>query len=436
LSRARAYLGIEEKFQMQSAIVIGMPWLRGGTLRVMQMQLKHLHDLEYRTVFAAVPSSYSGGFDKEFWQEFLANGHELGADEIEVSGFDDLNPLRKLGETARAWKNRYNAMHWALAPAHFAKPSPRLETILATGDVRILLANHVYAMPYAVKLQRILRRNGKNVPLVVVTHDVQSHILMDRKASAPWSFGPEKEALLVSTELEWLSQSDALVHVSNDDFVFFSRHLPQHRHHLMLPALPAMDLRPLQQNGAPKRDLLYVGVDHFGNVESLKWYFEYVVPHFKEQPPSLTLIGQICDAKQAFLPRGSNLPWLNLMHDVDDLRPYYANSKAALGVTTRGRGISIKTIEAFSAGLPIAGTELAFRGIPKQELQRFGIRSEVESQRFAELIIDILKDEKLEIAARASRGIYKRLFTPAHSFTSFVEVLKALGLSTNDHKNQ
>lgn len=413
---------------MQSAIVVGLPWLRSGSSRVMEMQLGHLRGFGYRTVFAAVSSSYTGGFNADSWRDFHRISPELGADEIVISGFEELGPLRKFTETARAWKKGHNAMHWALAPAHFTEPAPRLEAILAADNVHLILANHVYTMPFAVKLQRALAQRGKRVPFLVVTQDVQSHILLDKKASAPWSLGMQSEEKLLSTEIGWLAQSDALIHISHDDLVFFRRHMPEHRHHLMLPALPAMDLEPFRGRSAPKRDLLYVGVDHFGNVESLKWYFDKVLPHFRGQPPRLTLVGQICRARHAFMPRNLQAPWLEFVDDVGDIRPYYASARAALGATTQGRGISIKTIEAFAAGLPVAGTALAFRGIPREELLRAGIKSEIESHRFADLVSSLLNGGEWESAARASREIYQRLFTPARSAATLAEILESFRL--------
>jgi len=413
---------------MQSAIVVGLPWLRSGTSRVMQMQLSHLRSFGYKTVFAAVPSSYTSGFNADSWCDFHRMSSELGADEIVISGFEELGRIRQFTEATKAWAKRYNAMHWALAPAHFAVPAPRIEAILAANNVCLILANHAYTMPFAVKLQRTLAQQGKKVPLLVVTHDVQSHILLDRKASAPWPVGIQSEEKLLNTEIGWLGKSNALIHVSHNDLVFFKERLPEHQHHLMLPALPAMDLAPFRRQGAPKRDLLYVGVDHFGNVESVKWYFNEVVPYFRGQPPKLTFVGQICRAKHVFIPQHLPTPWLEFVDDVDDIRPYYASARAALGAATNGRGISIKTIEAFAAGLPVIGTPLAFRGIPTEELSRAGIRSEVESHCFADLVKSLLNGGEWESGARASREIYQRLFTPARSAATFAEILKSVGL--------
>jgi polysaccharide biosynthesis protein PslH len=394
----------------------------------MQMQLNHLQGLGYRTVFAAIPGSYTAGFDPNSWIDFHRNSFELAADEITISGFKELGPLRQFEERAKAWLNGYNAMHWALAPAHFTEPSPRLATILAEDDIRLILANHVYTMPFAVKLQRALRLRGRNVPLLVVTQDVQSHVLLDRNATAPWSRGMQSEDELIGTEIGWLAQADALIHLSHDDLIFFTQHLPEQRHHLMLPALPVMDPGPFRGKLSPKRELLYVGGDHFGNVQSLKWYFEKVVPLLGNAPPKVTLVGQICKEKEAFVPRELSTPWLELVDDADDLRPYYASSKAALGATTTGRGISVKTIEAFSAGLPVAGTELAFRGIPAAELSRFGIRGESDSQRYADLVKALIKGTEWNKAARASRKIYQELFTPERSAATLTGILNSLQL--------
>ena len=142
----------------------------------------------------------------------------------------------------------------------------------------------------------------------------------------------------------------------------------------------------------------------------------------------LTLVGQICKAKDAFVPQNLPAPWLELVDDAADLRPYYASAKVALGAATRGRGISIKTIEAFSAGLPVAGTELAFRGIPTAELSRLGIRSESDAHGFADLVNSLLTGGEWKSAARASREIYQRLFTPARSAATFAGILQAFRL--------
>ena len=89
---------------MQSAIEVGLPWLRSGTGRVMQTQLSHLRGFGYRTIFAAVSSSYSGGFNTDSCRDFHRTSAELGADEIVISGFEELNPLRKFSEATRAWE--------------------------------------------------------------------------------------------------------------------------------------------------------------------------------------------------------------------------------------------------------------------------------------------------------------------------------------------
>ncbi len=409
-----------------SAIVVGLPWLKSGTTRVMEMQISHLKSLGFKTTFVAVPNGYDSGSDIAAWNKFIDNSSELGADHVVVAPFQELTFFGKLQGAAVALAKGYNAMHWAVAPAHLTKVPEELVSILVTEDVSVLLVNHVYTMPFATKLRAILASRGKTIPILVVTHDVQTHILRDKNSVAPWSFKIESEDRLVKTEIEWLAQADQLIHVSDSDFAFFKLRLPTHQHHLLLPAVPQMELASFREMELPRRDLLYVGTDHPGNIKSMKWYFNEVVPMFRESAPRLTLVGSVCDARLSFEPAGTPTPWLEIAGQVDDLRPYYASSKIALGPTIQGRGVSIKTIEAFAAGLPVAGTDLAFRGIPQSELSTFNIKGENEPRRFADLISSLMADETRGTAAKVSREIYQRLFTPDKSLAQFTQILSTV----------
>jgi polysaccharide biosynthesis protein PslH len=404
------------------AIVVGLPWPRGGTGQVMARQLKFLKDLGFDTTFAAVTSHYEGGFDDEAWRRFEQLAPELGADRVVVSRFSDLSTGERTWEAAKALSKGQDAMHWALAPAHFTQPAEELLQTIERHDVKLLLANHVYTLPFALRLKAILARGGKNVPLIGVTHDVQTHIVMDRNAKAPWRRRIESEQRLLRTEMEWLSKCDALIHVSTEDAALFKRELSTHKHVLMFPSFERLDPR----SDMEKKTVLHVAGGHPGNVDSLAWYFREVAPLMHDPPPH-AIVGQICSHADEFLPLGRPA-WLTLHGEAADLSPFYRSALAAICPTTRGRGISVKTIEAFAAGLPVIGTPLAFRGMPERRLADAGINPVLSAHGFAKAVQHCSDMDFQTQQRRASTSVFDALFSNTAAFDAFKKGLASVGL--------
>lgn len=411
---------------MRQAVVIGFPWPRSGSAQVFNQQLANLRSLGFRTVFAAIASHHDGGSDEASWEEFRRHSHELGADEVVECRFGDPSKIQRAAEMLKSLSMRLNAMHWALAPAQFTDVNSRLAALLSQAETPLILANHAYTMPFAVKVRNHLQQHGGSPRLVACTHDVQSHVLIDGEAKAPWKRFVEHEGLLVETEVQWLSAADALIHSSETDKNFFTPHLHGKRHYLVLPALPAIEpSRALLHS----RALIYVGSANPANIASLAWYFDEVVPHFTKLP-NLALVGRINEAREQFLkmPRPT---WLEMTGPVDDLARYYQSAKLAICPATRGRGISIKTIEALAAGLPIVGTSLAYRGMPKQELAATGVQTFDGAAEFAREVERMIAAPDLRQESQRSTALYQRLFTPQRSLAVFRQMMEDIGLPQN-----
>ena len=180
----------------------------------------------------------------------------------------------------------------------------------------------------------------------------------------------------------------------------------------MLPALPAIEpSRALLKS----RDAIYVGAPHPGNVASLTWYIDKVVPQY-EKHPQLTLVGRISEARNEYLtmPR----PVLARNHrPVPDLARYYPSAELAICPTMQGRGISVKTIEAFAAGLPVVGTSLAFRGMPKKDMARLPDFDDPAA--FAAEVTRLIAQQSLAERKSSELALYEKLFTPKHSLEVF-----------------
>ena len=86
---------------------------------------------------------------------------------------------------------------------------------------------------------------------------------------------------------------------------------------------------------------------------------------------------------------------------IADLAPIYRAARCVFAPMVSGTGISIKTIEALALGKPFVGTSMAYRGMPMDQIAKFGLQPRDTPQAFADAIVKILSNERE--AASASR---------------------------------
>ena len=401
--------GAEERdMRDKVVIVIGLPWLACGTGKVMSAQLRFLTERNYRPLFIAVPFEACQREKDEVWTRFNSQKAELPAEKIFISTFR--KRPRRGGAVGRFLAKRRNltALHWSLKVSASAPLTEEIKRALATKEVPFILANHVYTLGFARKLQSHLARTSKPPKLFVVTHDVQSHLVLDNAISNPWTKQPDAFERLLAAELDALRLTDALIHVSVDDYAFFSDLLHDKPHFLVLPAVDAVDLSSLR-NSPPNNDLLFVGSDHIANLKALEWYFARVAKRFALESPSLEIVGRI-----DHLVRHRNKALWD-QHKalftgiVPNTLPYYARSRVSIMPMKSGRGISVKTIEALAAGMPVVGTRLAYRGFPMDAAAASGLPIPEAEGEFAGAIHAAL-DRQLEFS-EMSRRLHKRLFS-------------------------
>jgi glycosyltransferase involved in cell wall biosynthesis len=307
-----------------------------------------------------------------------------------------------------ARRRNLTALHWSLKVSASAPLTEEIKRALSTKEVPFILANHVYTLGFARKLQNYLARTRKRPKLLVVTHDVQSHLILDNAITNPWTKQLDGFERLLATELDALRLADVLIHVSVDDYAFFADSLHEKPHFLVLPAVDAIDLSS-HRDSPPNNDLLFVGSDHIANLKALEWYFARVAPRFPVNSPSLEIVGRI----DHLVRHRNKALWDqhkgSFTGIVPDTLPYYARSRASIMPMKSGRGISIKTIEALAAGMPVVATRLAYRGFPMDVTAASGLPIPETEAEFADAIHAAL-NRQLEFA-EMSRGLYKRLFS-------------------------
>ncbi len=395
------------------ALIVGMPWFRSGTANVMQSQVKYFKDLGLRTIFACVPR-----FTEDFsTPSRITNLYRLAGDlEADEVHFADCLPHKVFPEVSlrqklmdRLFRKRDNALETAFKLAAHSEIPPQLKRNLRNESFHVIIVNHVYAMPFALRIVNFLRKQGKSVPVVSVTHDVQTLILLDNNLIRGVSNEETLEELdELETELEFLGHSDALIHVGDFDQQFFGRKLPGIPQTTVYPFVAPIPLPPLAHERNGDDGFIFVGTAHIANVKAMEWFFVNVWPLLDGTPPKIRIFGGVSAEFNRLFPDLYARHRSLFNGKVDDLATIYAGATAVLAPMVSGRGISVKTIEAAATGKPIVGMPHAFRGISRDIVEDCGIEIANNAVEFAQLMKRALADP--QPMAVASRKLHERLF--------------------------
>src|SRR5712692_7570292 len=260
-----------------AVIIVGPPWVRSGTARVIQNQIEYYRLRGYMTVFLGVAVTRFHVRNNVVWDDFQRGVHELGADRASSAV---LEPVRRPKYYARKFTSlvrhrlRGTMLNWIVDIARTAQLPDDFVRFLRDLPVALIHVNHVYTLGFAHRLRRQWVRNGHRVPMIVETHDVQSHILQERGDLNPWTRRPDTLDRLLRSEKALLKKANVLVHCSVDDIKFFQKLMPDKPHVLALPAIDEAFVSVV--NGASSAlaktiDLLFVGADHVANLAAVKW---------------------------------------------------------------------------------------------------------------------------------------------------------------------
>ena len=405
--------------QSPAVIIVGPPWPRSGTARVIQNQIDYYRARGYFSAFIAVPF---------FWYhvgqnptEIVEAMTELGADGTFAAGLERkrYNAARYKASVRHAFRG--TALDWQVAVGKAARLSDDDTRFLSQLKACLIHVNHVYTLGFALNLRK---RLWGSLPIVLETHDIQSHLLQDRGDRNPWTHRPDPLERLVKSETALLDRANVLLHLSVDDFDFFRRLLPSKPHFLAFPTIDENFSSAVQEAAAPieRSDLLFVGQSHHPNREAVKWFLEQVWPLIAEHRYNLKIVGPIESVVRRDMPQLHQAFRACFAGEVADLAPYYRGARCVIAPMVSGSGISIKTIEALALSKPFVGTSKAFRGMPMERLEAAGIQAHDEPEGFADAIVRALCRE--HEAQAHSRAAYNSVFSQRACFASRDEALR------------
>ncbi len=405
-------------------VIIGPPWLRTGTGRVIEDQVAYYRDRGFATAFVGVPVGAEHGPENPLWLRQADAARELHADHVSFAILDAPQNPKTLSRRLRQLLAARTSLDWIVEIGNHSHPSQALLDYLRKKDVALLHVNHVFTLGFMRRLRAELGPSGRTLPVLVETHDVQSEILHDRQELNPWTGRPDSLQRLRRAELACLRQADLLVHCSVDDQCFFLEKFPDKPQLLARPSIHGSFVKAVR--GAPEIapiDILLVGTGHHANFEAVEWFLTEVWPLIAENGYKVRIVGGIRDLFQERRP---------VLHDrfrklfvgrVADLAPYYRAARSVIAPMRSGGGISIKTIEAFALAAPFVGTAKAFRGFPQDALIRNGIHSHDDPQAFAGALLRILSGND-DDAGKRGRAVYDELFAEDKCYAARDEAVR------------
>jgi glycosyltransferase involved in cell wall biosynthesis len=408
-----------------TVVIVGPPWPRSGATRVIRNQIDYYRARQFQTVLVVVPFHKAFMRSSPVWKEIVEGMRELGADRSFTA---PLEPNRyKAAKYTSSIRHAFRGtgLDWAYAMGDSVQLPENLMEFLRFAHVTLLHVNYVQTLGFALRLRKRFQHRSSRIPIILETHDVQSHLLQEIGELNPWTHKPDLPERTVHSEISLLQQADALVHLSADDFCFFKTKMPDKPHVLAMPAFDEAYISAVNA-AAPVQDtidLLFAGQNHGPNLAALKWFFEEVWPLLAKNNYNLKIVGRVDSLVRESSPQLFEAFRSCFVGPVSDLAPYYSSARCVIAPMVSGSGTSIKTIEALALGKPFVGTSKAFRGMSTEQIKANGILSYDTPRTFADAVVNTLADGKN--ASERSRAAYNAVFSVQVNFASRDEAVRA-----------
>ncbi len=163
---------------------------------------------------------------------------------------------------------------------------------------------------------------------------------------------------------------------------------------------------PSSASTQPLRVVFVGALDYHANVEGLVWFCHKVWPILIARLPNLalTIVGRNPGPEIRRLGLIGNV---ELIGEVNDVRPYYAGAIAAIAPLRVCSGVRIKLLEAMAASTPVISTSLGAEGLEIVSGTHY-LRAD-NAREWVSTIVELVADRRLgrRIAAEARRHVEK-----------------------------
>ena len=164
-----------------------------------------------------------------------------------------------------------------------------------------------------------------------------------------------------NSERALISIADATLVVSENEKELILKEQPSARVHVLSNVHPLREINPLPEATERAPALMFVAnFSHPPNLPGILWFIQAVWPLIPtELGAQLRIVG--ANPPPALMTFESKN--IRILGWIDDLRPLYEDTSAAVAPLKFGAGVKGKISEAWAFGVPVVGTSIAFEGM-------------------------------------------------------------------------
>lgn len=239
--------------------------------------------------------------------------------------------------------------------------SPQARQVAASIDADVVIAEQVSAWP-------LVRFVDSRIPRVLVAQNIEADVvrrmaplMQTRRQRARYRW----EALKLSRlERSAFSEADVVFAMSQRDRQTILDLCPGSRVELSPNGVSCGEFSNLSVRGRSQNKLLLTGsFDYPPNEDAALWIHDQILPRIRDVLPLVTvdIVGRGASSRLRAMhdPRCG----FNVVGEVEDVRPYLAESTIFLMPIRVGGGTRLKALEAMAAGIPIVSTTAGLEGI-------------------------------------------------------------------------
>jgi glycosyltransferase involved in cell wall biosynthesis len=271
-----------------------------------------------------------------------------------------LNMVRSLKGAYPATVLNYTAQAMAVA----------LKSELLKNRFDAVQIESIHLASYIEVIKKIL----PSTKIIMDWHNIESE-LMARYADSETNFFRAKAARftakkLVHTEITSLRSTDLLLLTSERELervqtapwnascpiAVIENGVDSHRFRQIGP-------QSLQTESTETQQLIFVGsLDYHANIDAVKWFAIAAWPQIYDRHPKMIfrIVGRRPTAEILEL---SKIAGIDVVGEVDDVRPFYEGAVASIVPLRVGGGTRLKILEAMAARVPVISTSLGAEGL-------------------------------------------------------------------------
>lgn len=225
----------------------------------------------------------------------------------------------------------------------------------------ILMSRSSICVPHMV----MARNNNYTGRIIYYGHDL-GYLRLEQENLLNRDVAYDLQSKISKAQEDFMyEQADHSLMISYEEMAFLRTYISQPLHYI--PPY-YFDVAEIVTSFDDRDGMMFVGgFNHTPNQDAMKWFLDEIYAPLHERGIKFTIAGS--NVPSFIFEYKKRYRLLNIVSDisVENLDLLYSQVRLAIVPLRVGAGVKGKVIEAMSKGVPIAGTFLAFEGIPKEE---------------------------------------------------------------------